>query len=142
MTSRRRDQAATPPSGTPASGGPPPGFRVEHDSMGEVPVPAEARWGAQTERAVHNFPVSGLPVDPALVHALARIKGAAAVVNARLRVVPRDVAAAIAAAAAEVAEGVWDGEFPIDVFQTGSGTSTNMNVNEVIASLATERLGG
>jgi fumarate hydratase class II len=129
---RRPDQAAPPPVG----------FRVEHDSMGEVLVPEAARWGAQTERAVHNFPISGVTVDPSLIRALARIKGAAAVVNARLRVIPRDVGAAIAGAAAEVADGRWDDQFPVDVFQTGSGTSTNMNMNEVLASLATERLGG
>jgi len=115
--------------------------RIEHDSMGEVAVPAWARWGAQTQRAVQNFPVSGQPVDRALIAALADIKGAAALANARLGVLPADVAEAIAAAAAEVADGRWDDHFPIDVFQTGSGTSTNMNVNEVLASLAAERLG-
>jgi fumarate hydratase, class II len=132
MTSRRPDQAVPPPVG----------FRVEHDSMGEVLVPEAARWGAQTERAVHNFPISGLRVDPELIHALARLKGAAAVVNARLKVIPREVGAAIAEVAAEVAAGRWDDQFPVDVFQTGSGTSTNMNMNEVLASLATERLSG
>jgi fumarate hydratase class II len=117
------------------------GFRIEHDTMGEVQVPAAARWGAQTQRAVENFPVSGLTVEPALVHALGAIKAAAAEVNGELGVLDDDVAAAIAAAASEVADGRWDDEFPVDVFQTGSGTSTNMNANEVIASLATERLG-
>jgi len=115
--------------------------RIEHDTMGEVRVPARARWGAQTQRAVENFPVSGQTVDPALLHALAEIKGAAARANGRLRVLDRATAEAIASAAAEVAEGRWDGEFPVDVFQTGSGTSTNMNMNEVLASLASERLG-
>ena len=118
------------------------GFRVEHDTMGEVRVPAEARWGAQTQRAVENFPVSGLVVEASLIHALGAIKSAAAKVNASLGVVAPEVGAAIEAAAAEVAEGRWDDEFPVDVFQTGSGTSTNMNANEVIASLAAERLGG
>jgi fumarate hydratase, class II len=117
------------------------GFRVEHDTMGEVRVPAAARWGAQTQRAVENFPISGRPIDAALVHALGMIKAAAAEVNAELGVVDGEVAAAIAAAANEVAEGRWDSEFPIDVFQTGSGTSSNMNANEVIAHLASERLG-
>ncbi|HZQ58281.1 MAG TPA: class II fumarate hydratase [Acidimicrobiales bacterium] len=118
------------------------GFRVEHDSMGEVRVPVGAKWGAQTQRAVRNFPISGMPVDAGIVHALARLKGMAAIVNERLRLVPKDIAVAIAAAAAEVAEGQWADQFPVDVFQTGSGTSTNMNMNEVLATLATERLGG
>ena len=117
------------------------GFRIEHDTMGEVRVPARARWGAQTQRAVENFPVSGLVVEPALLHALGAIKAAAAEVNGSLGVIEADVAAAVAAAAAEVADGRWDDEFPVDVFQTGSGTSTNMNANEVISSLAAERLG-
>ena len=115
--------------------------RIEHDTMGEVRVPAAARWGAQTQRAVENFPVSGRPVEPGLVHALGAIKAAAAEVNGELGVIAPDAAAAIAAAAAEVAEGRWDDHFPVDTFQTGSGTSTNMNANEVIAHLAAERLG-
>ncbi|GAB3594890.1 class II fumarate hydratase [Angustibacter peucedani] len=117
------------------------GSRVEHDTMGEVRVPADALYGAQTQRAVENFPISGVRVEPAVVHALARIKAAAAVVNARLGVVDEDVAQAVSAAAAEVADGQHDDQFPVDVFQTGSGTSTNMNVNEVVARLAGERLG-
>jgi fumarate hydratase class II len=116
-------------------------FRIEHDTMGEVRVPVAARWGAQTQRAVENFPVSGLTVEPALIHALGAIKAAAATVNGRLGVLDADVAAAIAGAATEVAEGRWDDQFPVDVFQTGSGTSTNMNANEVITTLASERLG-
>ena len=116
-------------------------YRVEHDTMGEVRVPVDALWQAQTQRAVDNFPVSGQPMDPGVVHALARVKAAAAAVNAELGVVPPDVAAAIATAAGEVAAGRHDDQFPVDVFQTGSGTSTNMNVNEVIASLATRSLG-
>jgi fumarate hydratase class II len=115
--------------------------RVERDTMGEVRVPAAAKWGPQTQRAVENFPVSGRPVEGALVHALGAVKAAAAEVNAQLGVLPADVASAIAAAAEEVAEGRWDDEFPVDTFQTGSGTSTNMNANEVIAHLAGERLG-
>ncbi|MFJ2862350.1 class II fumarate hydratase [Kitasatospora sp. NPDC087314] len=116
-------------------------YRIEHDSMGEVRVPAAAKWQAQTQRAVENFPVSGQRLERAHIAALARIKAAAARVNAHLGVLDEETAAAIAAAAEEVAEGRWDGEFPVDVFQTGSGTSSNMNTNEVIATLATERLG-
>jgi len=111
-------------------------FRIEHDTMGEVRVPARALWKAQTQRAVENFPISGVPIDPALIAALGQIKGAAALTNARLGVISEERAAAIAQAAAAVAAGAHDAEFPIDVFQTGSGTSSNMNTNEVIASLA------
>ncbi|MFI1096837.1 class II fumarate hydratase [Streptomyces sp. NPDC020917] len=116
-------------------------FRVEHDSMGDVRVPREAKWRAQTQRAVENFPISGQRIERAHIAALARIKGAAAKVNAGLGVLDQDVAGAIQDAAAEVADGRWDDHFPVDVFQTGSGTSSNMNTNEVIATLATERLG-
>jgi fumarate hydratase class II len=111
-------------------------YRIEHDSMGEVRVPADALWRAQTQRAVENFPISGQPLEPALIHALALIKAAAARTNADLGTLDREQAAAIQQAANEVAEGAHDDHFPIDVFQTGSGTSTNMNVNEVIATLA------
>src|ERR1700676_2827821 len=106
-------------------------FRTEHDSMGDVRVPVNAKWSAQTQRAVENFPISGLRVERSLIAALARLKGAAAQVNWKLKVagMDKDTAAAIAEAAAEVAAGTWDGEFPIDVYQTGSGTSTNMNMN-------------
>ncbi|MFJ9520096.1 class II fumarate hydratase [Kitasatospora sp. NPDC101801] len=116
-------------------------YRIEHDSMGEVRVPAAAKWQAQTQRAVQNFPVSGQRLERAHIAALARIKAAAARVNAELGVLDAETAAAIAAAAEEVAEGRWDEQFPVDVFQTGSGTSSNMNANEVIATLAAERLG-
>ncbi|MFF4382844.1 class II fumarate hydratase [Kitasatospora sp. NPDC001547] len=116
-------------------------YRIEHDSMGEVRVPADAKWQAQTQRAVENFPVSGQRLERAHIAALARIKAAAARVNARLGVLEEETAQAIAAAAEEVAEGHWDDQFPVDVFQTGSGTSSNMNTNEVIATLAAERLG-
>jgi fumarate hydratase class II len=116
-------------------------WRIEHDTMGEVRVPAAALWQAQTQRAVDNFPISGQPVPAAVIHALARIKGAMAAENgARGRVDP-EVAEAIAAAAAQVLDGGLDDQFPVDVFQTGSGTSTNMNVNEVLATLASERVG-
>jgi fumarate hydratase class II len=121
-----------------------PPFRVEHDSMGEVRVPAHAKWAAQTQRAVENFPISGTRIETRLIQALAQVKGEAARVNASLRDVPqvdKRIAAAIRAAADEVADGVWDDQFPVDVFQTGSGTSSNMNVNEVLATLASEKLG-
>ena len=111
-------------------------FRIEHDTMGEVRVPAAALYKAQTQRAVENFPISGVPIDPALIRALGLIKGAAASTNAALGVLDQQRADAIVAAAAEVAANKHDGEFPIDVFQTGSGTSSNMNTNEVISSLA------
>jgi fumarate hydratase class II len=117
------------------------GTRLEHDSMGEVEVPAGAKWGAQTQRAVENFPISGLTLDPAVIHALGRIKAAAATANAMLGALDADAAAAIRAAAEEVAAGGWDDQFPIDVYQTGSGTSSNMNANEVIATLAAEQFG-
>ncbi|GIU85575.1 MAG: fumarate hydratase class II [Acidimicrobiia bacterium] len=121
-----------------------PEVRVERDTMGEVRVPAGARWGAQTQRALENFPISGVRLEPRLVRALALIKAEAARVNARLRevtAVDRRVGEAIAAAAEEVASGAHGDQFPVDVFQTGSGTSSNMNANEVIANLAAERLG-
>src|SRR4051795_6616635 len=117
-------------------------MRAEHDSMGEVLVPDDARYGAQTQRAVDNFPISGERIDRRLIAALAAIKGASATVNGRLGVVDKDVAKAIHDAASAVSFGSYDDQFPIDVFQTGSGTSSNMNMNEVLASLATERLGG
>jgi fumarate hydratase, class II len=116
-------------------------YRIEHDSMGEVAVPAHAKWRAQTQRAVANFPVSGQRLERAHIEALARIKAAAAVVNGELGVLDAEMAEAVRAAAEEVASGGWDDQFPVDVFQTGSGTSSNMNMNEVIATLATERLG-
>ena len=111
-------------------------YRTEHDSMGEVQVPREALWRAQTQRAVENFPISGTPIEPALIHAIGEVKAAAAKVNGALGVLDAEPAAAIEEAAREVAAGEHDDAFPIDVFQTGSGTSCNMNANEVIASLA------
>ena len=108
--------------------------------MGEVDVPSDALWGASTQRAVENFPISGQGIGRELIGALGRIKGAAAGVNAEMGIVPTDVAAAIAEVASEVAAGLWDAHFPVDVFQTGSGTSSNMNANEVIAGLASARL--
>jgi fumarate hydratase class II len=116
-------------------------MRTEHDTLGPVQVPADALWRAQTQRAVDNFPVSGQRVEPAVLHALARLKAAAARANARVGVVDPDGAEAIAAAAEQVAAGEHTDEFPVDVFQTGSGTSTNMNMNEVLSSLAGRALG-
>ncbi len=116
--------------------------RVERDSMGELRVPARAYYGATTERAVRNFPISGMRFPRRFIGALGLIKGAAARTNEDLGLLDAKLAGAIASAAAEVAEGRRDGEFVLDIFQTGSGTSTNMNANEVIANLAIERLGG
>ena len=116
-------------------------YRIEKDSMGEVRVPAAAKWRAQTQRAVENFPISGQPIERELIAGLAVIKGAGARVRAQRGLLDPKKAEAIAAAAVEVARGDWDAEFPIDVFQTGSGTSSNMNTNEVLASLAAEKLG-
>ena len=110
--------------------------RIEHDSMGEVEVPADALWGAQTARAVANFPISGLTMPLSVIHALAQIKSAAARVNAKLLALDPAIAQAIATAADDIALGRYDDQFPVDVFQTGSGTSTNMNVNEVVARIA------
>jgi fumarate hydratase class II len=114
--------------------------RVEHDSMGALDVPASALWGAQTQRAVQNFPATGLRMPRAFIRALGLIKHAAAGANAEIGDLPRDLAAAIQAAALDVAAGRYDEQFPVDVFQTGSGTSSNMNANEVIATLATRSL--
>ena len=114
------------------------GDRIEHDSMGELRVPADALWGAQTQRAVQNFPISGRPMPRGFIRALGLIKAAAADVNAGLGLLPKRQAAAIRAAALAVAEGAWDAHFPIDIYQTGSGTSSNMNANEVIAALASK----
>jgi fumarate hydratase, class II len=116
-------------------------FRIERDSMGELKVPADALWGAQTQRAVLNFPISGLALPRAFIAALALVKQAAARANTSLGLLDPKVSEAIQAAAAEVVAGTHDAHFPIDVFQTGSGTSINMNANEVIAELASRRLG-
>ena len=110
-------------------------YRIEHDSLGEVRVPAAALWRAQTQRAVENFPISGTPLEASHVRALALIKGAAAKVNGELEVITKEQAEAIEAAARRVADGDYDDQFPIDVFQTGSGTSSNMNMNEVLAGV-------
>jgi fumarate hydratase class II len=116
-------------------------FRVEHDSMGELKVPADALWGAQTQRAVQNFPLSGLRMPRDFIAALGLVKQAAARANVGLRLLDPKIGQAVEAAAAEVVAGTHDAHFPIDVFQTGSGTSSNMNANEVIASLAGRRAG-
>jgi len=117
------------------------GYRVEKDSMGELKVPEDALWGAQTQRAVQNFPISGLTLPRAFIRALGLIKWAAAGANGELGLLNTGKAVSIQAAASEVADGKYDEQFPIDVFQTGSATSSNMNANEVIAHLATEHLG-
>ena len=115
--------------------------RIERDSMGEVRVPAHALYGAQTQRAVENFTISGLRFPPVFIDTLAMIKEACALVNRDMGRLEPELAGAIAAAAAEVQQGRLNDQFPLDIFQTGSGTSTNMNANEVIAALATRRLG-
>jgi fumarate hydratase class II len=111
-------------------------YRIEHDTMGEMRLPKEALYAAQTQRAIENFPVSGQPLPPEIIHALGLVKLAAARVNGSLGLLPEEIANAVSTAAREVADGEHDDHFPIDVFQTGSGTSTNMNANEVIATLA------
>ncbi len=116
-------------------------FRIEHDSMGEVRVPVNAKWQAQTQRAVENFPISGLRISRSLIWALATIKGAAARQNAKLGIIDAEVAEAIYQASIRVANGDYDDHFPVDVYQTGSGTSSNMNMNEVLSTLATEAIG-
>ena len=124
-----------------SAGQKPEGFRVESDSMGEVRLPAGAYWGAQTQRAVENFGISGLRIPAGLVEALGLVKRYAAEVNAELGLLPADIAGAIVRAADELIAGKWNEHFPIDVFQTGSGTSWNMNANELLANRANELLG-
>ncbi len=110
--------------------------RKESDSMGEVNIPGDALYGAQTQRAVNNFPISGIPMPRTFIRALGLIKAAAAHVNADLDLLPNEMAKAIENAANEVAQGTYDAQFPVDIFQSGSGTSSNMNANEVIAHVA------
>src|ERR1700742_3767295 len=117
-------------------------FRTEADSMGEMKVPADAYYGAQTARAVENFPISNLRFPRRFIRAMGLIKKHAALTNAELKGLKPEVAEAVAKAAQEVIDGKWDGQFVLDIFQTGSGTSTNMNANEVIANRACELLGG
>ena len=116
-------------------------YRIEHDTMGEVKVPVDALYAAQTARAIENFPISGTTLERAHIAALAQIKKSAALANASLGVLDKNIADAIAFAADEVISGKHDKEFPVDIFQTGSGTSSNMNMNEVLATLATAKLG-
>ena len=116
-------------------------YRIEHDTMGEVKVPVNALYAAQTARAVENFPISGTTLERAHIAALAQIKKSAALANASLGVLDKEIASAIAYAADEVISGKHDEEFPVDIFQTGSGTSSNMNMNEVLATLASAKLG-
>ena len=116
--------------------------RIEKDSMGPLEVPADAYYGVQTQRAITNFPISGWPLPPRLIHAMGQIKRAAAKTNLELGLIDKRVSDAIVKAATEVVEGKLDAQFPVDIFQTGSGTSTNINTNEVIASRANEILGG
>jgi fumarate hydratase class II len=116
-------------------------YRIERDTMGEVQVPKDALYRAQTQRAVENFPISGTPLEQEHIVALARIKKAAAEANSKLGILSSEIAQAIVAAADEVISGKHFAEFPVDVFQTGSGTSSNMNMNEVLATIATARLG-
>jgi fumarate hydratase, class II len=130
----------TDPTTSPTTD-PPRATRIERDSMGEMAVPADALYGASTQRAVLNFPISGQRLPRRFIRALALIKQAAAEANAELELLDVDVATAIAVAASEVADGRHDAEFPIDIYQTGSGTSTNTNMNEVVAHLAAARLG-
>jgi len=137
MPAERHDEHMT----DDVASSPTPGFRTEHDTMGDVRVPADALYGAQTQRAVENFPISSTRLERGHIEALARVKKAAAQANASLGVLDQDVAAAIVSAADEVATGAHDAHFPVDIFQTGSGTSSNMNMNEVLATLATARLG-
>src|SRR5277367_3084747 len=111
-------------------------YRIEHDTMGEVRVPAKALWRAQTQRAVENFPISFRPLERTQIRALGLLKGACAQVNKDLGLLDAEKADAIIAAAGEIADGLHDDQFPIDVFQTGSGTSSNMNANEVIVGIA------
>src|SRR6266849_7467442 len=117
-------------------------YRIEHDSFGEIRVPADRLWGAQTQRSLENFRISCERMPPELIRALARVKRACALVNLELKALPEDKANAIVAAADEVLSGKHDGEFPLMVWQTGSGTQTNMNMNDVLANRASEFLGG
>ena len=116
--------------------------RKERDTFGEIEVPADRLWGAHTQRSLQNFRISSERMPPELIHALARLKRACAVVNAQLGLLDEDKARAIAQAADEILAGRHDAEFPLVVWQTGSGTQTNMNLNEVLANRASELLGG
>ncbi len=138
---RGKSHCPEPPESVPGTRPHEQEYRIERDTMGEVRVPIGAKYGAQTQRAVANFSISGMTLSRHHIAALAQIKRAAAVANYELGVFDEEVAAAIACAADQVIAGYWDEHFPVDVFQTGSGTSSNMNANEVIARLASEMLG-
>lgn len=140
VTRRKASKSATRPSTPSASKK--AGTRIERDTMGELEVPASAYYGVQTARAIRNFPISGIRFPRSFIRALGLIKWGASTVNQELGLLPKRQAQAIQRAAREVIEGKWDQEFPVDIFQTGSGTSTNMNANEVIANRASEILGG
>lgn len=141
MKNRSRRTRTAPPSQSTSSS-PSGKTRIERDTMGELPVPTDAYYGVQTARAIENFPISSLRMPRAMIRAMGLIKRAAADVNHSLNLLDRKLADAIKRAATEVVEGQLDAEFPVDIFQTGSGTSTNMNANEVISNRATELLGG
>jgi len=139
----KQGRGRQPRRGQPSQPRPDPaGMRIERDTMGELAVPADAYYGVQTARAVQNFPVSELRFPRSFIRAMGLIKWAAATVNESLGLLDKKSADAIRRASWEVVEGRWDAEFPVDIFQTGSGTSTNMNANEVIANRAAELLGG
>ncbi len=138
IRARRRPAPVSLSAQQPATGG----TRIERDTMGELAVPAHAYYGVQTARAIENFPISGLRFPRAFIRAMGLIKRAAATVNASLGLLDQKLADAIKQAATEVIDGKLDAEFPVDIFQTGSGTSTNMNANEVISNRAAELLGG
>ncbi|RPI02968.1 MAG: class II fumarate hydratase [Ignavibacteriae bacterium] len=116
--------------------------RIEKDSLGEIKVPADAYWGAQTQRAIENFPISGIPFPPVFIHALAFIKKSSMIVHRDLKSIDSDIADAVIRACDEILEDKFSDQFPLDIFQTGSGTSTNMNINEVLATRANELLTG
>ncbi|MBP8064558.1 MAG: class II fumarate hydratase, partial [Acinetobacter sp.] len=115
--------------------------RIEHDTMGEVEVPSEAMWGAQTQRSLQNFKIGGERLPRPMIRAMGLVKKAAAITNAELNQIPTELAQYIVGAADEVIEGKWDAQFPLVVWQTGSGTQSNMNCNEVIANIANQKLG-
>jgi fumarate hydratase class II len=117
-------------------------YRIEKDSWGEIKIPSDVYWGAQTQRAIENFPISGMTLPPIFIHSLALIKHACASVNRELNLIEPHIADAIIRASEEIRDGKFKNQFPVDVFQTGSGTSTNMNVNELIAARANELITG
>ena len=115
--------------------------RIEHDTMGEVEVPSEAMWGAQTQRSLQNFKIGGERLPRAMIRGMGLVKKAAAITNAELNQIPQELSHYIVGAAEEVIDGKWDSQFPLVVWQTGSGTQSNMNCNEVIANVANQKLG-